>query len=225
MTEWITDREPTEQDGDEFGHVYNADLERVMYYESSVRNGNPWCKVEWVRKDPEPYQPPEPDTSLSASIERFRELCLHDDATELDFADMDRVIEAAKKWDEWKDVIEDDTPMPDDEVESIMKNEDFQQSDPDNVGEGWRRLGEDEVIQEGDQYIGDKSIKSYYRPDSWVEETEKGFGTVPRERETLMFRRRLEEPSMAASPGDSCGAEGQERTQPREQSDDPQEVQ
>ena len=91
MSVWITDEVPF--GGDVLvttcGGVQIVDADQVV-------KGMAWMPV------PEPYQPPESDTSLAASIERvyewnkaehsnqiFGELC----------RDLDRILEAARKWD------------------------------------------------------------------------------------------------------------------------------
>ena len=101
---WITDRLPTKDDG-EIVLIWCHDRWSDMHY-SQVMNGAVWMR------QPEPYQTPspEPDTSLTASIERLERAyaggaCHTTGKPEISYdcecivCDKYRIIEAARKWD------------------------------------------------------------------------------------------------------------------------------
>jgi hypothetical protein len=103
MGEWITHRRPTEDEIGDSDYTMGSEDGRVFVVSGSTLRQEQYSHFAWMPR-PEPYQPPEPDTSLSASIERVKAfdnegnysynpshgVCLSDD--------LDRIIEAAKKW-------------------------------------------------------------------------------------------------------------------------------
>ena len=104
--DWITDRLPTAGDGDSHGRVFvsmNEVVNCVSY--SHVRDGMPWMPMIM----PQPYVPPkpEPDTSLAASCNRlevwfndFIGVAEYECGDVLTSDDAQRIIEAARKWNE-----------------------------------------------------------------------------------------------------------------------------
>ena len=98
MSEIVTDRLPTEADAD-------AGLS-VLCWDSVAWELVDWDQVKvgdlWQRCPPPP-QPPAPDTSLAASIERqagrTRQLCCKKEPCDCSMCDRDRIEDAARKWD------------------------------------------------------------------------------------------------------------------------------
>ena len=99
MSEWITDRRPTEKDADGEGDVLIATTDNLSGWRITG-----WKDVEdepWM-SPPKPYQPPEPDMSLAESIDRCMD-CLdgldEDESTVTVFKDdLYRIVEAAMAW-------------------------------------------------------------------------------------------------------------------------------
>lgn len=118
--------------------------------------------------------PPKPpiDTSLAASIKRFEMvpngwLCQeYIDSGSLIFEDRDRVIDAARKWDEhcrkheWPSFTHPEAVAAKSAmVRTAKKILSGLSTDPDGVGEGWRRVQQwrmvetDEALQKGDEAL------------------------------------------------------------------------
>ena len=99
---WITDRRPTEADADKNDQVlawvldngYKDHPRWVFRHYTNVEVGQPWLPT------PEPYTI---DTSLAASIERIKNNYIRrmdcSAQCNCDYCDIERIIEAAKKWD------------------------------------------------------------------------------------------------------------------------------
>lgn len=105
----------------------------MLTFWDNVADGEAWMPVE----RPAPYQPPQPDTSLAASIERAKKNCIQTlqlEADSLLIDDLDRIIEAARKWDEH---ISNAAAQANDDllVKGIAAM--TRDTDPDGVGEGW----------------------------------------------------------------------------------------
>ena len=99
MSEWITDRLPNEVSDVEYVWITNQHGIVEIASRDLVDKGTPWMELS----EPEPYQPPEPDTSLAASIERtqVRGYRKPDHALNCtcNGCDSARILEAARKWD------------------------------------------------------------------------------------------------------------------------------
>ena len=109
MTNWITDRRPTVYEVDSarggvlivtevggYCGTLRADLARARFCSDDSGNES---VIAWMQQ-PEPYQPPSPDTSLETSIERYLS---QNDGDEnyrnsvLESEDLDLIIAAAKE--------------------------------------------------------------------------------------------------------------------------------
>jgi hypothetical protein len=97
MTKWITDRLPTKDEVGDGDYTMGSEDGRVFVVSGATLRQEQYSHFAWMPR-PEPYKPPEPDTSLSASIERQEKVALKDGARTLDYDDRDRIICAAKKW-------------------------------------------------------------------------------------------------------------------------------
>jgi hypothetical protein len=72
MSEWITDRLPTKEDGDYEGKVWITERSNGFVYGTTfytVKVGTPWQK-RMISK-PEPYVKPEPQRWKPRDMERF----------------------------------------------------------------------------------------------------------------------------------------------------------
>jgi len=209
MSEWITDRLPTEADGKNGkGWVIIWDgLISTWGRIENVGQGTPWMPC------PPPYIAP-PDTSLAASIkavETWHKLDFDNIASE-DYVDdaMVKVIEAARKWDEHekkgdttylqkmgemyeernKQYAKAENERLRSELIQVKRERDELKrmiemptaNDPDGVGEGWRSLRHGELTQPGDVYKNHNGILCEFGPTGW-----------PIGHQTI-YRRRIETP-------------------------------
>ena len=102
-SKWITDRRPTKDDCNKYTDgvlAWNKDGSVVIAWHDKIEPEQPWMPL------PEPYVPPV-DISLAASIERMSSWHRDDEqaeeyagmeGTNLFADDIERIIEAAKKW-------------------------------------------------------------------------------------------------------------------------------
>ncbi|QDV86968.1 hypothetical protein [Planctomycetes bacterium TBK1r] len=177
MSEWITDRLPTAEDADADQYVlWLRNGAWLPIYWEEVSMGD-----TWTRFPPVPPEPPEPDTSLAASCDRLEEWRWDrtnsypgDQFPSLLESDLDRIIEAARKWDAHErcdqvpvDAYDTPEPAPDPGPHhNLCDIADAEQSwdgsewvDPHGelawhrrlvAGDGWRFLQNGEVVQKGD---------------------------------------------------------------------------
>lgn len=116
------------------GHVEFVGVDKLITH---LPNCTGW---DWT-----PPQP-EPDTSLEASIERLSDKTGPGYDTDLYIDDLDRIIEAARKWDSHLS----NAVQADKFIQSLRDKQ--YSTDPDGVGEGWRELHHGDVRKKGDEF-------------------------------------------------------------------------